>query len=258
MDGHESHMHLDFLNYATKHNIQLFVFPPHTTHLLQPLNVGIFQPFKHWHADGVDKAMRAGLTTFDKLDFFNLFPEMKKKTMLPRTISHAWRNTGLIPYNPSVILDKIIAKQQRELEKTPPPPPISPFKRTPHGYREVLDFADQLSTISKKTPLPSDFRLALNRYLKGSSASAMSRELMEKELDQATGYRSLRAIRQALPNTVASKSDAVVVEMIRASKRKRDEDEILKAQTAVTTAQNKLAKKQNAKIKRRIKLYKPI
>ena len=251
MDGHGSHMHLDFLNYASKHKIALFVFPSHSTHLLQPLDVGVFQPFKHWHAEEVDKAIRAGQKEFNKLDFFALFPEIKAKTMLPRTISHAWRACGLMPYNPSVVLDKIIEKQAREAERTPPPVPVSPLKRTPHGFKEVIDFAEHLMDIGKKTELPSDFKLALERYVKGSTASAYSRELMEEELDAATGYRSLRAKRQSLPNIIASKHGPVTVGMVRASKRKRDEDEVLKAEAALEAAKIKLKKEQKAALKKR-------
>ena len=46
LDGHKSHETLALVEIAKKHGITLFVFPPHTTHLLQPLDVGVFGPFK--------------------------------------------------------------------------------------------------------------------------------------------------------------------------------------------------------------------
>jgi hypothetical protein len=47
MDQHSSHMDPKFTLRATAHNIHLYPFPSHLTHVLQPLNVGVFQPYKH-------------------------------------------------------------------------------------------------------------------------------------------------------------------------------------------------------------------
>ena len=45
-DGHRSLVSLTLTNWARRNNIILFVLPPHTSHLTQPLDVGIFGPFK--------------------------------------------------------------------------------------------------------------------------------------------------------------------------------------------------------------------
>ena len=42
LDGHGSHVNLDFVNLADKHRIAIAVLPPHSTHRLRPLDVGIF------------------------------------------------------------------------------------------------------------------------------------------------------------------------------------------------------------------------
>ena len=107
MNGHSSHMTCEFLNYTTEHKICLFTFPVHSTHITQPLNVKVFQPYKHWHAESVDQVMHSGATEFNKLDFFHLFPQMKAKTMTPATIRHAWEKTGLYSYNSDIVLNKI-------------------------------------------------------------------------------------------------------------------------------------------------------
>ncbi|XP_045201837.2 uncharacterized protein LOC123555230 [Mercenaria mercenaria] len=45
-DGHSSYYNEPLINWAKARNIILFVLPAHTSHLLQPLDVGIFGPFK--------------------------------------------------------------------------------------------------------------------------------------------------------------------------------------------------------------------
>jgi hypothetical protein len=44
LDGHTSHVSLPFIEYCEEHNIIPLCLPPHSTHILQPLDVGIFSP----------------------------------------------------------------------------------------------------------------------------------------------------------------------------------------------------------------------
>ena len=43
-DGHSSHLNIDFLDLCERLNIVVCILPPHSTHRLQPLDVGIFSP----------------------------------------------------------------------------------------------------------------------------------------------------------------------------------------------------------------------
>jgi hypothetical protein len=45
-DGHQSHVNLTLKEWPEKRNITLFVLPPHTSHLTQPLDVTMFGPLK--------------------------------------------------------------------------------------------------------------------------------------------------------------------------------------------------------------------
>lgn len=44
MDGCDSHYTSEFVGFARQNNIELFPVPPHLTHYLQPLDVGVFAP----------------------------------------------------------------------------------------------------------------------------------------------------------------------------------------------------------------------
>jgi hypothetical protein len=44
VDGHGSHLTMDFINYCDEHRILLAIMPPHSTHTLQPLDVVMFKP----------------------------------------------------------------------------------------------------------------------------------------------------------------------------------------------------------------------
>lgn len=62
-----------FHNLATENKVVLFCLQLHFTHLIQPLNEGVFQAFKHYHTDAIDKAVRYGDKKFEKLNFLAAF-----------------------------------------------------------------------------------------------------------------------------------------------------------------------------------------
>jgi hypothetical protein len=48
LDGHGSHLTPEFVHYCKDNRIILLCLPPHTSHMLQPLDVSCFSPLKHW------------------------------------------------------------------------------------------------------------------------------------------------------------------------------------------------------------------
>jgi len=46
MDGHSSHVTANVIAFCIKNAIDLLILPPHTSHILQPLDVGVFAPLK--------------------------------------------------------------------------------------------------------------------------------------------------------------------------------------------------------------------
>lgn len=54
-DGHGSHETTELCSLARDNNIILFCLPLHTTHKLQPLDMGVFGPFQRSWIDRCDK-----------------------------------------------------------------------------------------------------------------------------------------------------------------------------------------------------------
>ncbi|KAM4067887.1 DDE superfamily endonuclease [Hirsutella rhossiliensis] len=107
MDGCENHFTYELVHFCYQHNIQLFPLPPHVTHLLQPLDVGVFGPYKHWHQQVLYREIANGATNFNKTDFLFHLQEMRNRTFKRPTILSAWEKSGLFPFNPSVVLDQL-------------------------------------------------------------------------------------------------------------------------------------------------------
>jgi hypothetical protein len=119
LDGYGSHCTKEFIDYCDEHKIIPFCLPPHTSHLLQPLDVVVFQPYKHYHAEAVEVATRTGCVKYDKAEFLDAIHDIRRQTFKPSSIFSAFRKTGLVPYNPDVVL----AKMREAASATPPSTP---------------------------------------------------------------------------------------------------------------------------------------
>ena len=75
LDGHGSHVTRDFIEYCDAHKIHLALYPSHSTHTLQPLDVGVFGALSSAYAKQLSNFlyMSQGLTSITKRDFYRLF-----------------------------------------------------------------------------------------------------------------------------------------------------------------------------------------
>ena len=81
--------------------------PLHTTHILQPLDVVVFQPYKHFHAEAIDVATRTGCSDFNKLEFLTAPTSIHEQTFKKTTVLSAFRQTGLILFKLEIVLSKL-------------------------------------------------------------------------------------------------------------------------------------------------------
>src|SRR4051812_21267602 len=110
MDNYTSHTTHQFVKYCDQKKIFPFSFPPHTTHLLQPLDGVPFQSYKNFHRKVVNQQSRLGALEFDKIDFLTKLKDIRTKTFTQRIIRSGWSGRGIHPLNPDIILDKLQAK----------------------------------------------------------------------------------------------------------------------------------------------------
>jgi hypothetical protein len=107
MDGYGSHYTQEFIQYCDDNGIIPFGFPPHSTHLLQPLDIVVFQPLKHYHTEALDLIVRDSCANITKIEFLSVIQEVRRKTFKEETILSAFKKSGLVPYNPLVVLQRI-------------------------------------------------------------------------------------------------------------------------------------------------------
>ena len=113
VDGHSSHVNMQFLALADKLRILILILPPHSTHRLQPLDVGLFSPLAKFYTNGLIKHMSDsfGMTNITKRDFWTVFKKAWDEAFTDKNIHSAFEKTGIFPLNPARVV-KIIAKPE--------------------------------------------------------------------------------------------------------------------------------------------------
>jgi hypothetical protein len=75
LDGHRSHLTMEFIDFRDQNKILLAVCPPHSTHTPQPLDVALFKHISTAYSNEVSAFMERSqrLSSMSKRDFFPLF-----------------------------------------------------------------------------------------------------------------------------------------------------------------------------------------
>jgi len=110
MDGHGSHISIELIELARSKDIYLLCLPSHTTHVLQPLDVGVFKSFKSNFSKACSKYLAANpgrVITSDKLA--SLVAEAWPLSLTPLYILAGFKKTGIYPINPSEVNDRQLA-----------------------------------------------------------------------------------------------------------------------------------------------------
>ena len=94
-DGHDSHISMKFVAHYIENDICLFLLLPHSSHLLQPLDVGVFSPLKTAVMADLDRLIRVGVTCLEKSEWVESYVRACPKAFTDRNIRAGWRHAGL-------------------------------------------------------------------------------------------------------------------------------------------------------------------
>jgi len=103
-DGFGTHESLEILTHCFENNIFLCRLPSHTSHKLQPCDVGVFGPLKKAYRELVERLYRGGANAIGKRHFTSLYSKARQIAFTPRNIRAGWSKAGLFPFNPIRVL----------------------------------------------------------------------------------------------------------------------------------------------------------
>ena len=81
--------------------------PPHSSYLLQPLNVSYFSPLKRAYSREVESLIRNHINHITKLEFLPAFKAAFDQSFTLANICSAFQGAGLVPLQPDTILLKL-------------------------------------------------------------------------------------------------------------------------------------------------------
>jgi hypothetical protein len=198
LDGHESHHSVEFENYCKENNIVTLCMPSHSSHLLQPLDVGCFSVLKRSYGQEIEKLMRNHIHHITKPDFFLAFHAAFWATFRPENVQGGFRGAGLVPFDP----EKVILRLDIKLRT--PTPTGSPSAQSDSWVSKTPQNADETSLqtthikdrISRhQNSSPTSIFKALDQIAKGSLQVMHDVVLMKahiKELQAANEALSKR------------------------------------------------------------------
>ena len=131
MDNHSSHISISLLCEARRCGVDIITLPPHSSHVLQPLDISVYGPFKKAWTRQVqffhDTHPGQRVTDGDIGELFGrAYDSTVKKN--PASVVHGFRAAGISPYNPDEVLsndalfmhNKVLADVQCTREPTQP------------------------------------------------------------------------------------------------------------------------------------------
>jgi hypothetical protein len=185
LDGHGSHLTPQFDQICAENAIIPLCMPAHSSHLLQPLDVGCFAVLKRSYSRLVSDLARISYNHIDKIDFLDNYHQARTEAFQPSIIRNSFAATGLIPIDP----ERVLAKLNISL-RTPSPPSSRPSSKssefTPETPKTVVQLQKQASLLKEmlkqrsKSP-PSPLKTIVDQIIKGHSIALHNTALLVQE-----------------------------------------------------------------------------
>src|SRR5271168_2451461 len=184
LDGHESHHSDEFEEYCREHNIVTLCMPPHSSHLLQPLDVGCFGPLKKAYGRQIEDLMRQQITHITKEDFIPVFRAAFQVSLTESNIQGGFRGAGIVPFDPERVISTLDLKLRTPTPSNSRPGTAQPWtSQTPNNPTQATS---QSSFIKDRVARhqgssPTAILDAIDQFAKGTSKVMHQIALLQAE-----------------------------------------------------------------------------
>jgi hypothetical protein len=184
LDGHESHHSDEFEEYCKEHNIVTLCMPAHSSHILQPLDVGCFSPLKKAYSRQIENMMQAHITHITKDDFLPAFHVAHFAAMTESNIQGGFRGTGLLPFDPERVISTLDLKLHTLTPENSRPGTAQPWvSQTPNNPTEALSQTTFIKNriAQHQNSSPTSIYDAVDQFAKGTSKIMYQLALLKAE-----------------------------------------------------------------------------
>ncbi|KAH7471795.1 hypothetical protein FOMA001_g13366 [Fusarium oxysporum f. sp. matthiolae] len=215
LDGHESHHSVDFERYCKANKIITLCMPPHSSHLLQPLDVGCFGLLKKAYGREIEHLIRCSVTHISKTEFFPAFYTAYQATMTEKNIKAAFRGAGLAPLDPESVISKLDVQLRTPTPAEEVVSPSTPWvSKTP---KTILEADSQLEYLERrikrhKISSPESILEALRSSSKGTKIVMHKVALLEARVQDLEQANEILSRRRRAKRTRLQKGGVMTVE----------------------------------------------
>ncbi|RKK10896.1 hypothetical protein BFJ66_g18057 [Fusarium oxysporum f. sp. cepae] len=117
LDGFTGHMSVQFRFMALFHRVQILYLPPHSSHITQPFDVGVFGPAKAYFQRLAKKY--AAFNTkgpIHKQRFITIYKEATDIAITPRNIRAGFKSAGIWPISLEKALSKVMTPSEPPMQ----------------------------------------------------------------------------------------------------------------------------------------------
>ena len=155
LDGHSSHYSPAAIRMAAEEQVILFVLPPNTTHLSQPLDKGVFGPLKmQWRKACHSYMTRNPGKVVNRYVFSRLFHTAWLAAMTTKNITAGFRTTGIYPVDRNAIVLPGEKKKKKKLLSEETGVPYIPLF-TPSKQQRIQDSFEGQCSDDEEVSSPS-------------------------------------------------------------------------------------------------------
>jgi hypothetical protein len=99
-DGSTTHLGREAIDWAKERNIHLFVLPPHSSHILQPLDIGVFGPMKQSYNSRCHTFLKQNKGQIvSKHNITSIICKAYMDAFKPSNIVNSFEKSGIFPFN---------------------------------------------------------------------------------------------------------------------------------------------------------------
>ena len=201
MDGHSSHITANVIAFCMQRAIDLMILPPHCSHILQPLDVGVFAPLKRALASETDAALRLDTRRMSRVEWVEMYIRAREKALTSSNIRGGWRGAGLAPLSPITVLDKLPVNRASTVSPPRTPPQqtdldLSLLQSSPPDGTELRQANALLNTAIKAChDLPSPAKRFTERMTRAFEIANSENVTLRKQVKEQAKLLSTRKTR---------------------------------------------------------------
>jgi hypothetical protein len=242
LDGHESHHSVDFERYCEEHKIITLCMPPHSSHLLQPLDVGYFNLLKSAYGREIEHLIRCSITHVSKTEFFPAFYAAHQATMTERNIKSTFRGAGLVPLDPESVVSKLDVQLRTPTPAEEVANPSTPWvSKTP---KTVLEAGSQSEYLERRirrhhSSSPESVIEAMKSLEKSTKECMHKITLLTARLDDVQEANKILSRCRRAKRTRLQKGGVMIVDEARQAIDQMDVDAQVVAESSRSSGQRK-------------------